>query len=71
MKEAEDTVRHQFYGLEQKGLVKKIVSRICTDENVKVKILQSGSRLPQVVKTRKKIIQKLVEESGVSLAEPA
>ena len=61
----------QFSGLEAKQQIEKVIVEICTEEDVSVLVLRAGSRLRHVAQARKRIIRKLVEELGVSLAETA
>ena len=71
IQEAESSVRRQFPDKELNKQIDRVIKEICADEKVGKAALQSGSRMPSVVKTRKKIMQKLVGELGVSLAETA
>jgi REP element-mobilizing transposase RayT len=69
--EADSMIRRQFAGENQKRKIQLAVNEVCTAENIEFSHLQSGSRRSAVVRARKKIIQILVTNLGVSLAETA
>jgi REP element-mobilizing transposase RayT len=69
--EAHGITRRQFTGEKQKQKMQLVINDICTAENIDVFHLQSGSRRSAIVRARKKIIEILVTNLGVSLAETA
>ena len=69
--EANWITRRQFTGEKQKRKIQLAVNEVCTAENIEAAHLQSGSRRSAIVRARKKIIEILVTNLGVSLAETA
>ncbi len=69
--EAHGVTRRQFTGEKQKRKILLAVNEVCAAENIETSHLQSGSRRSAIVRARKKIIEILVTNLGVSLAETA
>ncbi len=65
-----DTERKKdFSGKENLEPAIRHIERECIDEKIDIKALRAGSRRRIVSTLRKRLIQKLVEEYGLSLAE--
>ena len=65
-----DTERkRQFYRKENMELAIWYIKRECKDEGVGIKALRAGSRRRIVSRLRNRLIQNLVEDFGISLAE--
>lgn len=65
-----DEVREkQFLGSKSLRQAIQHIERVCKDEDVDIKALQAGSRRQKISKTRARLIEKLTEEFGLSLAE--
>ena len=69
--EAKGSARRQFSHIKREEDIRKIIQKYCDKEAINLKELQSGSRRRPVVEVRKKLVQSLVEEHGVTLAETA
>ena len=69
--EANLTTHRQFTGERQKQKIQLTVNEVCAAEKIQVFHLLSGSRRSAIVRARKKIIEILVTNLGVSLAETA
>lgn len=65
-----DEVREkQFLGSKSLRQAIQHIERVCKDEDVDIKALEAGSRRQKISKTRARLIEKLTEEFGLSLAE--
>ncbi len=71
IKEAKGNTRRQFSNLEREEQVDQLIFECCEKEGINIKELRSGSRRKPIVYVRKILIQLLVEEHGVTLAETA
>jgi hypothetical protein len=61
--------KKQFYGAENREIAIQYIKRECQDRGVDIKALKAGSRRRKISKIRVRLIEKLVEEFGFSLAE--
>ena len=61
--------KREFYRKENLELAIRYIKRECKDEEVDIKALRAGSRRRIVSKLRNRLIQNLVKEFGLSLAE--
>jgi REP element-mobilizing transposase RayT len=71
IKESEGNVRLQFAGADKKEQIDKVIQQTCNKAGIHIKELQAGGRRRQIALVRKKLIQILVKEAGVPLAETA
>ena len=71
IKESEGNIRLQFAEVEKKDQINKIIQKCCKNDGINIKELRAGSWRRQVVLVRKRLIQILVGEVGVSLADTA
>ncbi|MCF6291368.1 MAG: transposase [Desulfobacterales bacterium] len=71
IKESAGQVRRQSPGLAGEELINRVVCEFCDQEEINIKELRSGSRRRPVAQARKRLMQILVEEQGVTLAETA
>jgi REP element-mobilizing transposase RayT len=71
IKQADESVKYQFYGPEHLKGVVRLIEKVCKKENVSYKALKSGSRRKNVSQIRSQLIKKLVEDYGLSFAETA
>lgn len=72
IKESEGNVRLQFAGMaDRRGRIDKVIQEHCNKEGISIEELRSGGRRGPVAGVRKKLIQILVVEAGVPLAETA
>lgn len=71
IKESVGHVRRLFSGLDREEQINRAVCEFCDKEAVNIKELRSGSRRRPVAQARKRLIQILVDEQGVTLAETA
>lgn len=71
IKESEGNIRLQFAGADKKEQIDKVIQKYCNKAGIHIKELQSGGRRRQISLVRKKLIQILVKEIGVTLAETA
>lgn len=71
IKQADKMIKFQLPALELHKYINKEIEKQCKKEKVTVAMLQSGSRRLPLPKLRKVIVQKLINEHGISLAETA
>ena len=71
IKQADESVKYQFFDPEYLKGVVRFIEKICKKENVSYKALKSGSRRKNVSQIRAQLTEKLVEDYGLSLAETA
>ncbi len=71
IKESAGHVRRQFSGLAREEQINRVVCEFCDKEEVNIKELRAGSRRRPVAQARKRLMQILVVEQGVTLAETA
>ncbi len=71
LSEADEKVKHQYFGRERKKEIEKAIEQGCRKGKVSLVELRSGSRRGQVSEVRAQIATLLVEEYGVPMAEIA
>ena len=69
VQQADTERRRQFSKKESSELALQYIKTQCKDEEVDIRALRAGSRRRPVSNIRHRLIQKLVEEFGLSLAE--
>jgi hypothetical protein len=67
--EADQNVRHQLAGDDLLEAAGKIIQTCCTEHDISIKALRSGSRRQAVSGVRRQLAFRLVSELGLSLAE--
>ena len=67
--EAEQKVRRQLAGDNLIERAEKLISRYCTEHNVPIEVLRSGSRRQAVSAIRRQLALRLVKKIGLSMAE--
>jgi len=71
IEQAAEKIKHQLPASELKKSVMSEIEKYCRDAKMKPAMLKSGSRRPPLPELRRKITLKLINEYGVSFAEPA
>lgn len=66
--EAEERQKHHFSTSDRCRNIRKILSKICEEEDINPKELQSGSRRRPISLTRSRVAQELVDVHGVPMA---
>ena len=69
MDEADHHVRHQLAGADLLEEAERIIENYCSEHNVSIEVLRSGSRRKAVSNVRRQLTLKLVNGLGLSLAE--
>lgn len=71
LKEAALRVKYQFYGNERILKAEEFINKVCSEGNVNINEIRSGSRRKHITRIRSLIAIKLVKDYGISLAETA
>ncbi|OGQ95630.1 MAG: hypothetical protein A2521_17170 [Deltaproteobacteria bacterium RIFOXYD12_FULL_57_12] len=66
--EAEERQRHHFSASDRRRKVREIITRVCEEEAINPKELQSGSRRRPISLARSRLARKLVDVHGVPMA---
>ena len=61
--------KKQFHGIEKRKMAIQYIKRECEDGEVDIRALKAGSRRRKISKIRTRLIEKLVDDFGFSLAE--
>jgi REP element-mobilizing transposase RayT len=69
IQQSDEARKKQFSGSKSLRQAIQHIERVCKDEDVDIKALEGGSRRQKISKTRARLIEKLTEEFGLSLAE--
>jgi hypothetical protein len=67
--EAEQKVRQQLAGDDLIERAEKLISSYCTEHNIPIEVLRSGSRRQAVSAIRRQLALRLVKKIGLSMAE--
>jgi hypothetical protein len=70
IKEADEKITYQLSGHERRNKAERHITMICQREGINVEELKSGSRRGAVSSIRSNLALWLVEDCGISLAEP-
>jgi REP element-mobilizing transposase RayT len=69
IQQADEERKKQFHNTENMGIAIQYIKRECEDSEVDIKALKAGSRRRKISKIRFRLMEKLVDEFGFSLAE--
>ena len=69
IQQADEERKKQFHSTENMEIAIQYIKRECEDREVDIKALKAGSRRRKISKVRTRLIEKLVDEFGFSLAE--
>jgi REP element-mobilizing transposase RayT len=69
LQQSDEARRKQFSGREGLRQAIELIEGVCKDEGIDAKALRAGSRRQNVSKVRARLVEKLVVEFGLSLAE--
>ena len=69
LQQSDEVRREQFSGRETLQQAIELIEGLCKDEGIDTKALRAGSRRQNISKVRARLVEKLVEEFGLSLAE--
>jgi hypothetical protein len=70
-KKVDSSKKYRLTSMDRKKKVKKLIDSYCRKSDISKEALKNGSRIKKISKARKEISLVLVEEYGMTLAEPA
>lgn len=71
IQEADERTRYLFPSKTKRKKVEKYIKKVCIEEKISKKELQSGSRRRSISRVRNRIARNLIKSYGISLAESA
>jgi hypothetical protein len=69
IQQADEERKKQFVGRGSLEIAMDYIMRECKNDEIDIKALKAGSRRRKISKVRARLIEKLVDEFGLSLAE--
>ena len=69
IEQSDEERKRQFHGIENREMAIQYIKRECEDGEVDIRALKGGSRRRKISKVRARLIEKLVDDFGFSLAE--